>query len=35
MAVKVKFHRGAWWLFIDYKGKRKAKRVGSEKAANV
>src|SRR5436190_11276239 len=34
MAVKVKFHRGAYWLFIDYKGKRQAKRVGSEKAAH-
>ena len=35
MAVKVKFHRGAYWLFIDYKGKRQAKRVGtSEKDAN-
>src|SRR2546427_4460079 len=34
MAVKVKFHKGAWWVFINHKGKRKAKRVGSEKAAN-
>src|SRR5262245_29133833 len=28
MGVKVKEHKSAWWLFIDYKGKRKAKRVG-------
>lgn len=28
MGVKVREKRGAWWLFIDYKGKRKAKRVG-------
>jgi len=28
MAVKVRDHRGAWWLFIDHEGKRKAKRVG-------
>jgi integrase len=34
MAVKVKYHRGAYWLFINHKGKRKAKRIGkSEKAA--
>src|SRR5438093_10919516 len=34
MAVKVKERGGKWWVFIDYKGKRKAKCVGSEKAAN-
>jgi integrase len=28
MGVKVREHKGAWWLFIDYHGKRKAKRVG-------
>ncbi len=28
MGVKVKERSGAWWLFIDYKGKRKAKRLG-------
>src|SRR5712692_8009085 len=34
MAVKVKQRGGKWWLFIDYKGKRKAKCVGrSEDAA--
>lgn len=33
MSVKVKQHKGAWWLFIDHKGKRKAKRVGSSKRA--
>lgn len=33
MAVKVKERNGKWWLFIDYKGKRKAKKVGSKKAA--
>jgi integrase len=32
MAVKVKEHRGAWWLFIDHQGRRKAKRVGVGKA---
>jgi integrase len=35
MAVKVKQHKGKWWVFIDHKGKRKAKCIGkSEKAAN-
>ena len=29
MAVKVRQRNGAWWLFIDYKGQRKAKRVGT------
>src|SRR5262245_33140721 len=33
MAVKVKQHRGAWWIFIDHKGKRKAKRIGTSKRA--
>jgi integrase len=28
MGVKVKEWKGAWWLFIDHQGKRKAKRVG-------
>jgi len=29
MAVKVRQRNGAWWLFIDHQGKRKAKRVGT------
>jgi integrase len=33
MSVKVKHHKGAWWLFIDHHGKRKAKKVGSSKRA--
>ncbi len=32
MAVKVKQHKGKWWVFIDHKGKRKAKSVGSKQA---
>jgi integrase len=28
MAVKVREWKGAWWVFVDYKGRRKAKRVG-------
>lgn len=35
MAVKVKQHKGAYWLFIDHKGKRKAKRIGSKQAAET
>src|SRR5262245_30607009 len=33
MAVKVKQHKGKWWIFIDHKGKRKAKCVGESKRA--
>src|SRR3989442_6171139 len=33
MAVKVKFHKGAWWLFINHRGQRRAKRVGDSKRA--
>lgn len=29
MAVEVKAWKGAWWIFIDHRGQRKAKRVGS------
>ncbi len=29
MAVKVRQRNRAWWVFIDYKGQRKAKRVGT------
>jgi integrase len=29
MGVKVRARRGAWWLFIDHRGQRKAKRVGA------
>lgn len=28
MAVKVRERKGAWWLFVDYQGRRKARRVG-------
>ncbi len=31
MAVKVRERDGAWWIFIDYKGRRKARRVGTGK----
>lgn len=31
MGVKVRERNGAWWLFIDHQGRRKAKRVGVAK----
>jgi len=33
MGVKVREWKGAWWLFVDHKGKRKAKRIGVGKDA--
>jgi integrase len=33
MSVKVKQHKGKWWIFIDHKGRRKAKSVGTDKRA--
>ncbi len=32
MAAKVKFDRGAWWVFTHYQRKRKKKRIGPTKA---
>jgi integrase len=31
MGVKVRAWKGAWWIFIDHQGRRKAKRVGEGK----
>jgi len=31
MGVKMRERRGAWWLIIDFKDQRKAKRVGEGK----
>ncbi|OLB50043.1 MAG: hypothetical protein AUH99_10775 [Candidatus Rokubacteria bacterium 13_2_20CM_2_70_11] len=33
MGVKIRQRNGAWWLFIDHKGKRKAKCVGTGREA--
>ena len=33
MGVKVRFSRGAWWVFITHRGRRKAKRVGDRDSA--
>jgi integrase len=34
MGVKVKFHKGAWWIFINHQGRRKAKRIGDRETAH-
>ena len=31
MGVQVKAWKGAWWIFVDHKGQRKAKRIGTGK----
>ena len=33
MGVKVKEWKGAWWVFINHRGRRRAKRCASKKAA--
>jgi integrase len=33
MSVKIRKRKGAWWIFITYHGRRKAKRIGSREAA--
>jgi integrase len=33
MGVKVRKHKGIWYVFIDHLGRRKAKKVGSREAA--
>jgi integrase len=35
VGVKIKKRNGAWWVFIHYRGQRKAKRVGTKKAAEL
>ena len=35
MGVRARFHRGAWWVFIDHHGRRKAKKVGDRTAAET
>ncbi len=39
MSVKVKAWKGAWWIFINHQGQRKAKRIGTgpsgKKAADL
>jgi integrase len=31
--VKVKFRKGAWWVFVNHRGRRKAKRIGDKETA--
>src|SRR5436309_1738332 len=33
MSVKVRFHRGDWWVFIAYHGRRRSKKVGDRQTA--
>jgi hypothetical protein len=33
MAVKIRFRKGAWWVSIHYRGRRKSKRIGDTKKA--
>lgn len=35
MAVKVRWYDGAWYVMIDHKGKRKAKKFGTDAAAKL
>lgn len=35
MGVKVKFYRGAWWVFVNHHGRRRSKMVGDEAAARA
>ena len=33
MGVKVKFHKGCWWVFITHRGRRRAKKIGDKETA--
>ena len=33
MSVRVRFHRGSWWVFIAHRGRRRSKKVGDRKTA--
>jgi integrase len=33
MGVRVRFWKGAWWVFVNHQGRRKAKRVGDRDTA--
>src|SRR4030095_15885918 len=35
MGVKVKEWKGAWWVFINHQGRRRAKRCASKKAEQL
>ena len=33
MGVKIRFHKGAWWLFIHHRSRRRAKKIGDRQTA--
>jgi integrase len=33
VGVRVRFWKGAWWVFITHQGRRKAKRIGDRETA--
>jgi integrase len=33
MGVRIKFHKGAWWIFINRDGRRRAKKIGDKETA--
>jgi integrase len=33
MGVRIKFHKGAWWIFINRDGRRRAKKIGDRETA--
>src|SRR6266571_971884 len=33
MGVKIRFWKGAWWVFVNAAGRRKAKRIGDRETA--
>ena len=33
MGVKIRFERGAWWVFIHHRGQRWKRRIGTDKQA--
>src|SRR3989442_11248719 len=33
MSVRVKFRKGAWWIFINHQRRRRAKKVGDRETA--
>jgi len=33
VGVKVRYWKGAWWVFVNHNGRRKAKRIGDRETA--
>jgi integrase len=34
VGVRVRFHRGAWWVFVQHRNRRRSKKVGDRQTAN-